>query len=101
MDMHKASPYTSQKKMFKKNSIFTGILVALGSEVAVIVLLYIGLIIAGVSPADHLRWFGGCFIPPVLFLRYYAKQKDYPLVTKTIIITLFITFITFMFFVKL
>lgn len=85
---------------FKQNKPITGIVVTLGSEVAVVVLLYAGLLIAGISPIEHLRWFGGCFIPPVLLLRYYAKKRDCPVVTKTIIITLFITFMAFMFIVR-
>lgn len=85
---------------FNQNKPLTGIIITLVSEVAVVVLLLLGLTIAGVSPAEHLRWFGACFIPPVLFLRHYAKKKDCPIVTKTIIITLFITFILFMFLIR-
>ena len=85
---------------FKHDKPMTGIVVTLGSEVAVIVLLWIGLTVAGITPSEHLRWFGACFIPPILLLRYYAKKKDCPTVTKTIIITLFVTFIVFMFLVR-
>lgn len=72
-----------------------GVVVTLGSEAIVALLLWMGLTIAGISPMEHIRWFGGCFVPPVLLLRYYAKKKEYPVVTKTIIITLFVTFIAF------
>lgn len=85
---------------FKQDRILTGIVLAVGSELAVVLLLWIALLIAGVAPGDYLRWFGACFIPPVLILRHYAKNKDYPTVTKTIIITLFITFLAFMYMVR-
>lgn len=88
---------STPKDFLKQDSPMTGIVVTLASEVAVCVLLWIGLLLAGISPSEHLRWFGACFIPPVLFLRYYAKKNDYPKVTKTIIITLFVTFILWMF----
>lgn len=77
-----------------------GVVVTLGSEAIVALLLWLGLTISGLSPMEHLRWFGGCFIPPVLLLRHYAKKKDCPVVTKTIIITLFITFLAFMFLIR-
>ena len=74
-----------------------GIIITLGSEVAVALLLWIGLAVAGVDVKEHLRWFGACFIPPVLLLRHYVKQKSSPAMTKTIIITLFVTFVLYMF----
>lgn len=85
---------------FKTDKPLTGIVLALGSEIAVAVLLWIGLAIAGIGATEHLRWFGGCFIPPVLLLRYYAKKKEYSTVTKTIIITVFVTFLLFMFLIR-
>ena len=88
------------KDFFRRNSVVLGVVVTLGSEAIVALLLWLGLTIAGISPMEHIRWFGGCFIPPVLLLRHYAKKKEYPVVTKTIIITLFITFLAFMFLIR-
>lgn len=81
---------------FRRDKVSTGLVVVLGSEAAVALLLWLGLAVAGIGYAGHLRWFGACFIPPVLFLRHYAKKRDCPTVTKTIIIALFITFVLFM-----
>ena len=80
---------------FHRDSICLGILLALGSEVLAALLLYVGLLIAGQPPADHLRWFGIAFVPPVLILRHYAKQRKQSTTLKAIITTLFITFIAF------
>lgn len=84
---------------FHRNSLLTGIVAELGSQLLFAVLLYVVLIIVGESPAQHLRWFGGAFIPGLLVLRYYAKKKDYLLTTKTCITTFFITFIAFIFLI--
>lgn len=74
-------------------------LATLGSELIVALLLWAGLKIAGISPSEHLRWFGGCFVPPLLLLRYYAKSGTMAMSTKAAIVVLFVTFILFMFFV--
>lgn len=84
----------------KQDKPVTGIVVTIASEVIVAALLWVGLLIAGINPLEHLRWFGTCFIPSILFLRYYAKKKEQPTVTKTIIITFFVTFLVFMFLVR-
>lgn len=84
----------------KHDKPITGIILTVASELTVVVLLWIGLKIAGIAPGEHLRWFGACFVPPLLILRHYARKKEYPIVTKTIIITLFVTFIIFMFTVR-
>lgn len=84
----------------KQDKPVTGIVVTIASEVIVAALLWVGLLIAGINQLEHLRWFGACFIPPILFLRYYAKKKEQPTVTKTIIITFFVTFLVFMFLVR-
>ena len=84
---------------FQKDSVFIGVVVTLGSELAVALLLYVGMTIAGVSVADHVRWFFAVFIVPVLLLRYYVKKKNSPVVMKTIITLLFLTFLIFMVYV--
>ncbi len=86
------------KHFFHRDTIFVGFVVGLGSELIIALLLYAGLLIADINPADHVRWFGGIFIAPVLFLRFYAKSRRYQTVTKTIITILFISFLLFMFY---
>ncbi len=87
------------RDFFKQNKIIVGVVVGLGSEILMALLLWIGLNIAGEQPLLHQRWFGACFIAPLLLLRHYAKRKEQPLVTKTLITILFLTFVGFMFVV--
>lgn len=82
--------------LFKRDNVTTGLLLALGSEVVTGLLVWLGLIIANLSVESHIRWFGLCFVPPILLLRYFAKLKQHSIVTKTIIIVLFVSFILFM-----
>ena len=76
-------------------SILRTVLTIIGLEVAVALLLWVGLLLTHQHPSDHIRWFAASFIPPIVFLRNKAKKMAPPAITKTIIITLFITFIAF------
>ena len=86
------------KNFFQSDNVTVGLIAGLGSEVLTAVLLYAGLAIAGLPLAGHERWFGICFVAPLLILRAYAHGKTHPVVTKTLIVTLFVTFLLFMFF---
>lgn len=81
------------RKLFDKDTIATGLILGLGSEIAVAAILWLVLILLGESVNEHIRWFGGSVIPLVLILRYYVKKKTYPVVSKTLMVTLFITFV--------
>ena len=83
---------------FSKDSILTGILLSLGSELAVAILLSVGLLVAHQSIVQHLSWYAACFLPPILLLRHFARTQEHPLVTKTIATVLFLSFIPFMYF---
>lgn len=83
-------------RFFTANRPIVGFAVVLGSELGFVLVLTLVLIIIGINPADHIRWFAGMFIPPVLALRHYAHKKELLKVTRAIIIGLFITFIAFM-----
>ncbi len=83
---------------FRRDTVWVGLVAVLGSEVLVVLLLALGLSIAGQPLMSHIRWFAVAFVAPVLLLRYYAHRKSQPLVTKTVIITTFVTFIAFMFY---
>lgn len=77
-------------------NIITAVLITLGSEAAIALLLFCGLLIAKESPAEHVRWFAAMFIPPILILRNYAKKEDRTtLELKAIIITLFLSVVAF------
>ena len=86
------------KNFFTQNSILTGLVAGLGSMLGFCVVLVAGLLIAGEPLAAHPRWFAGMFIPLLLLLRYYAKRKEQPTVTKTLATLFFVTFIAFMYF---
>jgi len=85
------------KNPFKDDSVLSGVLLSLGSEVLTALLLAVALMIANCSVEDHIRWFAVCFVPPLLFLRRSAKQKSTPVATKTIIIVLFVSFVAYMY----
>lgn len=86
------------KRFFSQDKISVGLVAGLGSELLFCLLLAAGLLLAGEGIADHIRWFGGMFIPILLILRAYAKSRQYLTVTKTLIIIFFVTFIAFMFY---
>lgn len=79
-----------------KNNILIGIIIILGSELAVGMLLWLGLSIAGEAASAHLRWFGACFLAPLFLLRWLAKKQDYVTALKAAITSFFISFIAFM-----
>lgn len=87
------------KKFFSTNSILTGIVAGLGSELLFCIVLALGLVIAGEPIGEHIRWFGGMFIPMILVLRYYAKRRELLTVTKTLIVVFFVTFLAFMVYI--
>ena len=82
----------------KSDTVARALLLSVGSMALAAVLLWVGLLIAGQPVAAHIRWFGICFVPPLLILRHFAKRKDALVTTRTIIITLFVAFIAFIFY---
>lgn len=86
------------KKFFSQDKVVVGILAGFGSELGFIVALTIGLLIAGEAVGDHLRWYGGMFIPLILVLRHYAKSQSHLKVVKTLIVVFFVTFLAFIFY---
>ena len=81
-----------------KVTILSGILLSLGSEVAVALLLSLGLILAHQPIELHISWYAACYLPPILLLRHFARTQQHPVITKTIATLLFLTFIPFMYF---
>lgn len=84
-------------QFFKQDSLAAGLVATLGSEVLFLVVLAVGLMIAGISPTEHIRWWAGMFLPALLTLRYYAKHHLLS-ATRAAIVVLFVTFIAFMFY---
>lgn len=85
------------KEFFKKDTITVGLITGLDSLLLSALLLTAGLLIAGEPLLVHLSWYAGCFVPPLLIMRYYVKLQ-HSVTVKTLMTTIFITFIVFMFF---
>ncbi len=83
--------------LLKQNRVLVGLLLSLGSELVTGALLWLGLFIAHQPVESHIRWFGICFVPPLLILRHFAKKKQDTQIVKTMIIALFVTFIIFLY----
>ena len=86
------------KRFFSQDKIIVGLVAGLGSELLFCLLLAAGLLIARQDLMEHIRWFGGMFIPILLILRAYAKGRQHLTVTKTLIVVFFVTFVAFMFY---
>jgi hypothetical protein len=85
-------------KLIEKDSILWGVIFCLAGEVLCALLLWLVLWIGGLGVEEHVRWFAVAFVPPVLLLRYYAHSKAYPTTLKAVIVTFFVTFVAFMWF---
>ena len=86
------------KKLLLHNSIAAGLIAGLGSELLCAALLWAILALAGLPVETHVRWFAIAFVPPVLLLRFYAKAQECPVTLKTVIVTFFVTFVGFVWF---
>lgn len=84
------------KHFFQQDTIAVGLVAGLGSIALLALLITAGLLLAGEAPTDHLTWYAGCFVAPLLIMRYYIKQQK-AVVAKTLMTVLFLTFIPFMF----
>ncbi len=84
------------KTLLNRDSIAVGIIGTLLSELLCAVVVWLILLIFNLPLYEHLRWFAAAFVPPALLLRYYAHQKEYPTTLKAVIVTLFVTVVTFM-----
>lgn len=86
------------KRFFSQDRVTVGLVAGLGSELGFVVALTVGLLVAGEAVSDHLRWYGGMFIPLILVLRHYAKGQAHLRVVKTLIVIFFVTFLAFIFY---
>ena len=84
------------KRFFTQNLPIVGIVAGLGSMIVTALLITAILIIVGDSACAHLSLYAGCFVPPILIMRYYVK-KQFSIVVKTMIVLIFVLFIAFMF----
>jgi hypothetical protein len=83
------------RQFFHQDKVSVGLLVGLGSMAITALLLTVGLLVAEEPIDAHMRWYGAIFIPPILLIRYYVKQR-LSVVTKTLFIVFFLFFIAFM-----
>ena len=88
----------------KKDTVASSLLWTLGLEAVAAAVLW-GVLAAatacgaqGLSLGDHRHWLAAVFVPPVLLLRYYVK-KQYLVATKTAIVVLFLSVVSFFLFV--
>ena len=84
------------KKLLNRDNIATGVIATLVSELLCGALVWVVLLIAGVTVGEGMRWFMAAFVPPLLLLRYYAKKQSYPTTLKAVITTFFVTLVAFM-----
>lgn len=83
-------------KLLQHNSVAVGIIATLLSELLCGLVIFLVLLIPALGMAGHERWLAAAFVPPLLLVRYYAKEVEYPLALKAAISTLFVTFVAFM-----
>lgn len=86
------------KNLFQQNKVYVGILAELLSVVVPALLLYVVLLLFHIDPMSRIRWFAGVFIPGVVVVRAYARKKDFPKATKASVVTFFVCFVAFMFY---
>lgn len=83
------------RQFFHQDKVSVGLLVGLGSMAITALLLTVGLLVAKEPINAHIRWYGTIFIPLILLIRYYVKQR-LSVVTKTLFVVFFLFFIAFM-----
>lgn len=85
------------KRLLNHNSYAVGALFCLAVELLVGGILWGALMLSGIAPQEHINWFAGIFLLPILMLRYYAHNKGCPMTLKSLVVTLFVTFILYMY----
>jgi hypothetical protein len=83
------------RQFFHQDKASVGLLVGLGSMAITALLLTVGLLVAKEPINAHIRWYGAIFIPLILLIRYYVKQR-LSVVTKTLFVVFFLFFFAFM-----
>lgn len=84
---------------FKQDKPIVGVVLGLGTEIATALVVGLIIVIFGLKSDNMLHWFAACFIPPILVLRYLIKAKNQLSAIKSLIITLFATFVLYMLFI--
>lgn len=87
------------KRFLNNNNIATGILGVIVAELLCVAIIFLILILLQLPVRENARWFVVALVPPVLLLRYYAKEQAYPNTLKAVIITLFVTAIAYFWFI--
>ncbi len=86
------------KNLLHHNSYLTGILGVIVTELLCAALVFLVLLLLHLPLADYARWFAVALVPPILLLRHYAKEQDYPDTLKAVVTTLFVTAIALFWF---
>lgn len=83
------------QSLLQHDSWTTGIVAVIATELPVALMVWVVLTVIGQPLAGNLRWLAIAFIAPALLLRRMAKRQQLPAATKGAIVTLFLTFLTF------
>lgn len=84
------------KRFFLQDKALVGIVAVAASELLAAAILWSILTLIHYDLLLHLRWFAAAFIPGLLAMRFYMKQRQYLTSTKAAITTFFVTFLAFM-----
>lgn len=84
------------KEFFAQDKASRGVLAVVLAEAVPAILLIAVLLIIGEPVKEHIRWMAGAAVPALLVVQAYARHKEALNATRGAIVTLFVTFITFM-----
>ena len=85
------------RKFFHTDQVSTGLVAGLAAVAGTCLAVLAFLLLTHRPPQEHLRLFGLAFIPLVFILHHYAKRKQMLVVTRTLIVILFVLFLAYMF----
>lgn len=90
------------RRFFLQDKISVGITAILFSELLCAIVIWVVLTLLGMAPFANYNYWVLVFVPALLVMRYYMKQRNYLTTTKSAIVTLFVTFLAYMaYFIRL
>lgn len=85
------------KQFLTQDTFWVGVVLTLALEVAVAVLVAAVIFATGRTDPNDVRWFAFCFVAPALAVRHFAVKTRRTATMKGVIVTLFVTFVVFLF----
>lgn len=86
----------SIKSLSHKDGYIYGVIVAFLSEAIAFILVTMAILMFHKSLTVHARLYIVCFVPSLMLMRHYAKQKDCNETLISIVSVIFLTFVAFM-----